>query len=804
MWALFILSSIGNLYSIGYNGDGAAARGMKNVQDVELGECEIKLKGKKCQKPKFIKVLGYKNKVAALTDNGRIFLCGEDVLPFMGEKSRRNVYAFKELELPYYFTDMDFDTTNGITGFISDDNCGIIIERGGNVRKIFEKDIQLKNYSRDDSEDEEDDEKDIGNQAEEKKLIKYLRHADCDILIYDNYSIDIKYRGVYYSYKLSSPICYPNNGCIYELACDRLNELRDFSRDGPNLLYSICPDTWLTSAVSIVFLLVYIIVLIVSGIGLYLRRNSPHIKARNITYLFMTILSNSGFIILTCLRFIIGRRIYPCSIYILSFFIVPPGILLPSVFRLWRLFFMHKLNLQKTKMDSNRKETNHENLKSSMKVVPNNSNMNSPKSQLSNVESIFNNNQDSNDATSSDGDNYSYWIENELEMKKNVKIQKIFNILLSQKFVIATYLTSFIIHILLFIFFGAVEEGIYNQDPIKSNNQRIFMGDGGFFVSSRGCVITNAITIIVAIESLFYIVVEIVFLVLCFIIPRDTWFIKRETLLLTLLQFFSIILFAICGFLVQVTKLTDFFVPFGFTLMVYSFTEVVICVLLPILYSIVLLNRTKKERVEESELEHFLKSKKTFNILLDFARRSYCPESVLCYQDIERFKLTSKKNRKQAALHITKTYLKPNSPLELNFPKLSQMFEQISKAIETTPLLETNFFDNIQWHCIEDMTDVFERLKSQNKEVRNILKQWKVASLNDLTTSQQVTLHNITSNDTNNNNNQEELKDIKLESNHNSPIQQVDEQQLTNSIEKSNENIEESKEKTQIDNLDYL
>ncbi|EFC35860.1 predicted protein, partial [Naegleria gruberi] len=755
MWALFILSSNGNLYSIGYNGDGAAARGMKNVQDVELGECEIKLKGKKCQKPKFIKVLGYKNKVAALTDNGRIFLCGEDVLPFMGEKSRRNVYAFKELELPYYFTDMDFDTTNGITGFISDDNCGIIIERGGNVRKIFEKDIQLKNYSRDDSEDEEDDEKDIGNQAEEKKLIKYLRHADCDILIYDNYSIDIKYRGVYYSYKLSSPICYPNNGCIYELACDRLNELLmainplsmkfggelsasmnghhyiyyyektmfnlisiknkydiyndtmlfnstnstnstnygtcnpilfqlgDFSRDGPNLLYSICPDTWLTSAVSIVFLLVYI-----------------------------------------------------------------------------------------TKMDSNRKETNHENLKSSMKVVPNNSNMNSPKSQLSNVESIINNNQDSSDATSSDGDNYSYWIENELEMKKNVKIQKIFNILLSQKFVIATYLTSFIIHILLFIFFGAVEEGIYNQDPIKSNNQRIFMGDGGFFVSSRGCVITNAITIIVAIESLFYIVVEIVFLVLCFIIPRDTWFIKRETLLLTLLQFFSIILFAICGFLVQVTKLTDFFVPFGFTLMVYSFTEVVICVLLPILYSIVLLNRTKKERVEESELEHFLKSKKTFNILLDFARRSYCPESVLCYQDIERFKLTNKKNRKQAALHITKTYLKPNSPLELNFPKLSQMFEQISKAIETTPLLETNFFDNIQWHCIEDMTDVFERLKSQNKEVRNILKQWKVASLNDLTTSQQVTLHNITSNDTNNNNNQEELKDIKLESNHNSPIQQ--------------------------------
>lgn len=46
-----------------------------------------------------------------------------------------------------------------------------------------------------------------------------------------------------------------------------------------------------------------------------------------------------------------------------------------------------------------------------------------------------------------------------------------------------------------------------------------------------------------------------------------------------------------------------------------------------------------------SVLEQFLNKKKYFEMLLEFAKRSYCPESVLAYRDIEQFKKTGKRNR---------------------------------------------------------------------------------------------------------------------------------------------------------------
>ena len=97
----------------------------------------------------------------------------------------------------------------------------------------------------------------------------------------------------------------------------------------------------------------------------------------------------------------------------------------------------------------------------------------------------------------------------------------------------------------------------------------------------------------------------------------------------------------------------------------------------------------------------------------------------MCYDDIERFKLTNKRNRKRAALHIIKTYLKPHAPLELNFQKSAQTYEQLIQLLETSPTIDTTFFDSIQWHCVEDMTDVFERLKNQSKKTRDILQQWR-------------------------------------------------------------------------------
>ncbi|KAG2381804.1 hypothetical protein C9374_006188 [Naegleria lovaniensis] len=254
---------------------------------------------------------------------------------------------------------------------------------------------------------------------------------------------------------------------------------------------------------------------------------------------------------------------------------------------------------------------------------------------------------------------------------------------------------------------------------------------GGLFMYDKGCVISMPIIILVACESISYIVVTVVLLILSFRIEKDTWFIKRETLVLVVFQFSAIILFAIFGSIPIFTKFLDYYIPYGFTLLTYSFLEVILCVLMPIIYQFVLdkkqqLVMQNEKHLEETLLVQFLKNRKTFELLLDFAKRSYCPESVLCYKDIERFK-SSLKHRKSISLHILKTYLKPNSPLELNVPKISQIHDEIQKVItESTPTnIPPNLFDHIQLHCLHDMTDVFERLKIHHKEARKILQEWK-------------------------------------------------------------------------------
>ncbi|KAG2381802.1 hypothetical protein C9374_006186 [Naegleria lovaniensis] len=611
-----------------------------------------------------------------------------------------------------------------------------------------------------------------------------------------------------------------------------LFQLGNFSRDGPNVVNSICPDTWLVFSFSMTFMTCYVMVLILCSLGLFYKRNGGHLKSRGIVNIIMTLIADSAFIILICLRFIIGRRVYPCGLYIISYFVLPPAILLPSILRLWRLIFMNRLNALKTCM------IHHEKHVSIQKQQPSSFNMNvmnnknssssvpiqndvvmelketSPRSTTNHCNHGVNNSSSSNHLSSSNHHSSSNHnnegtcvktLENDTTLKSEVTTMwwnnvefsssqqqkhKLYTLFVSNRFIICVYFVCFLFHILLYIFFGAIEEGMYQSlqgggggmnSSNNNNSGRFMMGsNGGLFIYDRGCVLTNQIIILVACESLFYIIISIILLIICFRIQKDTWFIKRESLILVAIQFSAIILFAICGFVPVFTKITDFFIPYGFVLMSYSFSEVVLCILMPVIYQMKLDSKNgtgahttlephtsfhgtmtshSRKNAIRTDLERFLDNRKTFELLLDFAKRSYCPESVLCYKDIERFK-SSLKHRKSISLHILKTYLKPNSPLELNVPKISQIHDEIMRSIvdastlqntmvpsvsstmliphtattlsssssptTTTPTnIPPNLFDHIQLHCLHNMTDVFERLKSQSKQARKILQEWK-------------------------------------------------------------------------------
>jgi len=537
-----------------------------------------------------------------------------------------------------------------------------------------------------------------------------------------------------------------NNGCYSQLF-----ELGSFTRDGPNatVLYGLCPETWLTPAFSFFFLAVYLIILVFSCIGLFWKRHSKHVQSRSATYMSLTLFASAIIVILSCLRYIISRRVFPCAIYSVTYFVMPAALILPAIFRCFRLFFMNRLNRQKANMIPTPNVLNQSNV-----IFPSDTTSNGttsvelkPLQEMSTIKTdsiaddrLFERSQkqvdfDVTDIVSDNGtvdDDVKSWAASDgasADYNEKAKRIKLLTFLVSDKFIISCYVALFIFHGILFLILGGVE---WSQKLAKGTT--IFTKDGGILEFQRGCGISTNTFIVIGVETFFYVIIEVILIILCFIIDRDTWSIRNETLVLVGLKLFSIVAFVVFGLVPVFSKFLDFFIPYGYVLLFYSGADVVISVLLPIIYSSISDRKRKVIIVEESGLEQCLRNKKTFNIILEYARRSYAPESVLCYRQIDEFKRTGRRNRKKAALHIVNTYLKSGAPLELNYPKISEVYEGVLREImshnNTTKNgagsdIDTNLFNNIQLHCVNDMTDIFERLKKQNKEIREMVEEWK-------------------------------------------------------------------------------
>lgn len=313
------------------------------------------------------------------------------------------------------------------------------------------------------------------------------------------------------------------------------------------------------------------------------------------------------------------------------------------------------------------------------------------------------------------------------EMRSELRKLKIFNFLLSYKFICVVYALAFLFGIILWFVAGGIEEALYNHNSDSNNRKRIFLLDGGILVFDRGCGMSTNSILIIGLESIVYIIVEAVFLIITFFVDRDTWGIKKETIALILIQVLSAILFIILGTLEVVQSLVDYYVPYGFVLWGYMFLEIIVAVTLPLLYAIrsdIKEEEARQERLfdsKESGLEKILKNKKTFHLMLDFARRSFAPESVQCWRDIQRFKNSKRLNRKKAAMHILNAYLTLGAPLELNMPHIEEKRQELLSMIEKSEKISPNLFVTIQDHCLNDMADLFERLKNLNKEIAEIV-----------------------------------------------------------------------------------
>ena len=291
------------------------------------------------------------------------------------------------------------------------------------------------------------------------------------------------------------------------------------------------------------------------------------------------------------------------------------------------------------------------------------------------------------------------------EVKKEFRKLSILKLLASYKFVFFCFVTATLFHLLIWVLFGGIEEGIHSA---QSTSGRVFMEEGGLFVFNRGCKITSTAFVIIAVNCTFYIALEIIACVLWFKTERDTWNTKSESVAVIVIQVIAVPLFIVLGFIPLFSQLLDYFVPYVMVLNVHLLLEILICVTLPIIYAIV--GGLKKMRNSNSSSEKLLKNKKAFSIILDFARRSYCPEGILCWSAIQTYKKTRKEKRKKVALEIVSIYLDPDSPFEINIPRSEVTKKEILEKLENPKTLTSSLFDSVESNCLLDLKDILDRL----------------------------------------------------------------------------------------------
>ena len=202
---------------------------------------------------------------------------------------------------------------------------------------------------------------------------------------------------------------------------------------------------------------------------------------------------------------------------------------------------------------------------------------------------------------------------------------------------------------------------------------------------------------------------------------RDTFGIKKETLVYIVVQFVCLSLYVIMGALPIFSQLIDYFVPYVMIINVMIWLELIISVSLPVLYAINADNRKKNFTDRDGCIEQLLKNQKSLEIIQEFATRSYCVEGILAWKDIQFFKTLKSEKRKQALSNFINVYLKIGAPLELNVPNVKKLALELNEKLEKDVDTDKNPLANIEMFCMVDLSDLIGRLAAENEYISNMI-----------------------------------------------------------------------------------
>ncbi|KAL0477436.1 regulator of G-protein signaling [Acrasis kona] len=233
------------------------------------------------------------------------------------------------------------------------------------------------------------------------------------------------------------------------------------------------------------------------------------------------------------------------------------------------------------------------------------------------------------------------------------------------------------------------------------------------YMSFKGCDLTTSGNVAIVI-GIVYTLIDIMFVIMLFKV-KDTWGIKYETLFVTIVWAALIILFAVLINIPVYNQEYDYYFPCFYILFIGFFIEGLVCGLLPALLSFKSSPSQEKQLENSNGLQSILDVDAYRAKFLTFCVRSFCPENLLCWEDIQKYNRTAHaESRAEFAELILNKFVRDGAPVQLNMPaSFKQKIQEINSALESFKADKQPVPDNLllplENHCIRDLGDSFER-----------------------------------------------------------------------------------------------
>ena len=241
-----------------------------------------------------------------------------------------------------------------------------------------------------------------------------------------------------------------------------------FSREAnPSIEYGLCPDTYASLIVALLYFIVYFLAMVLSSLGVVWKRKSGHMSARSPLYMLLTMFLGLIFVVGSSLRFIISRKIYPCAMYSIIYFVFVPALTLPTIFRCFRVFFLYKLNLHKTLIVKTM-ENAEESMGGEMTYCGASSTSLVESSSATTIQTL-----ETSISSMANLEKSKQITSQKQTLRKEQRLHSVYTFLVSYKFILICYACVFITHLSLWLIVGGIEEAIFNQST-EEDKQRIF------------------------------------------------------------------------------------------------------------------------------------------------------------------------------------------------------------------------------------------------------------------------------------------------------------------------------------------